>query len=139
MSKTLQEWILELPGVTQAPHRFGGTEFQVQGLEFMHSHGSSYYYYDALHGLRVLTKLGYGDEERVRGAVHLVLSKRTPEGKWLLEGDWLRERKGENAVKRRKTIVNLETLMKPSKWVTLNCYRALSATKDLEISKNYLT
>ncbi len=42
MSRSLQEWILELPGVTTAPHRFGGTEFQVHGLEFMHSHGSSY-------------------------------------------------------------------------------------------------
>ncbi len=106
---------------------------------FTKFHFPMYYYYDALHGLRVLTKLGYGDDERVRDAVHLVLSKRTPEGKWLLEGDWLRERKGENAVKRRRTIVNVETLMKPSKWVTLNCYRALSATEDLEIPKNYLT
>ena len=42
LSKSLQEWILALPGVSQAPHRFGGTEFQVHGLEFMHSHGSSY-------------------------------------------------------------------------------------------------
>ncbi len=42
LSKSLQEWILELPEVTEAPHRFGGTEFQVQGLEFMHSHGNSY-------------------------------------------------------------------------------------------------
>jgi hypothetical protein len=32
-------WILQLPGVTQATHRFGGTEFKVEGLEFMHHHG----------------------------------------------------------------------------------------------------
>lgn len=38
----LKEWILALPGVTEAPHRFGGTEFRVKGVEFMHSHGPSF-------------------------------------------------------------------------------------------------
>ncbi len=38
----LKTWILQLPGVTQAAHRFGGTEFQVEGLEFMHHHGPSF-------------------------------------------------------------------------------------------------
>jgi Family of unknown function (DUF5519) len=37
----LRSWILHLPGVTQATHRFGGTEFQVEGVEFMHHHGPS--------------------------------------------------------------------------------------------------
>lgn len=37
----LKSWILQLPGVTQAPHRFGGTEFKVEALEFMHHHGPS--------------------------------------------------------------------------------------------------
>ncbi len=39
---TLKTWLLQLPGVTEAPHRFGGTEFQVDGLEFIHSHGPSF-------------------------------------------------------------------------------------------------
>jgi hypothetical protein len=38
----LKTWTLQLPGVTQASHRFGGTEFLVEGLEFMHSHGPSF-------------------------------------------------------------------------------------------------
>lgn len=38
----LKTWILQLPSVTQATHRFGGTEFQVDGLEFMHHHGPSF-------------------------------------------------------------------------------------------------
>jgi luciferase-like monooxygenase len=38
----LKTWILQLPTVTQASHRFGGTEFHVDGLEFMHSHGPSF-------------------------------------------------------------------------------------------------
>jgi hypothetical protein len=39
--ENLKEWILNYQGVNTAPHRFGGTEFQYNGLEFMHSHGSS--------------------------------------------------------------------------------------------------
>ena len=42
MKESLQDWILRLPNVTKAPHRFGGTEFQVHGLEFMHTHGTSH-------------------------------------------------------------------------------------------------
>lgn len=38
----LREWILALAGVTEALHRFGGTEFRVGGVEFMHSHGPSF-------------------------------------------------------------------------------------------------
>lgn len=42
MSESLEDWILEHANVTKAPHRFGGTEYRVQSLEFMHSHGPSY-------------------------------------------------------------------------------------------------
>ncbi len=42
MTESLQDWILQLPNVTKGPHRFGGTEFQVQGLEFMHTDGTSH-------------------------------------------------------------------------------------------------
>ena len=94
-------------------------------------HFPMYYYYDALHGLRVLAKLGYADDERVRDAVHLILSEQSPDGKWLLEGDWSRDRGAEEG--KRKALVDIEELWKPSKWVTLNCYRALSATGDLPI------
>ena len=96
-------------------------------------HFPMYYYYDALHGLRVLTKLGYGDDERVKDAVHLILSKQSPDGKWLLEGDWSRE--PESQKNKRKALVDVEELWKPSKWITLNCYRALTATGDLDISR----
>jgi len=39
---SLRAWILQLPGVREAPHRVGGVEFQVDGVEFMHSHGPSW-------------------------------------------------------------------------------------------------
>jgi hypothetical protein len=39
--QTFRDWIENLPDVTKAPHRFGGVEFQVHGLEFMHFHGET--------------------------------------------------------------------------------------------------
>jgi hypothetical protein len=42
VTESLQDWILGLPSVTKAAHRFGGIEFQVRGLEFMHTHGTSH-------------------------------------------------------------------------------------------------
>ncbi len=116
-------------------------------------HYPMYYYYDVLHGLRVLTKLGYGDDGRVRDAAHLVMSKRRPDGKWVLEGDWfsepgastrwLKAKTGEgspgptdpwgNSLK-DATRYELERVGKPSKWITLNCYRGLTRTGNLETS-----
>jgi|SRR6266852_3988870 len=40
--ESLRAWILQLPGVGEAPHRVGGVEFQVDGVDFMHSHGPSW-------------------------------------------------------------------------------------------------
>jgi hypothetical protein len=40
--ESLRAWILQLPRVSEASHRLGGTEFQVDGVEFMHSHGPSW-------------------------------------------------------------------------------------------------
>jgi hypothetical protein len=42
LAESLQDWILQLANVTKASHRFGGTEFQVHGLAFMHTHGTSH-------------------------------------------------------------------------------------------------
>jgi Family of unknown function (DUF5519) len=40
--ENLKRWVLQLPGVREAPHRVGGIEFQVNEVEFMHSHGPSW-------------------------------------------------------------------------------------------------
>ncbi len=39
---TLKAWIGNLSDVTSGPHRFGGIEFKVHGLEFMHFHGQAH-------------------------------------------------------------------------------------------------
>jgi hypothetical protein len=103
---------------------------------FTKLHFPMYYFYDILHALRVLTKLGYGDDERIKSAVQLLLSKRRPDGAWNLEGDWYRE--GDYfypSGKGRKAPVAIEEIGKPSKWITLNSYRVLIQTGDLDITQ----
>ncbi len=100
-------------------------------------HFPMYYFYDVLHGLRVLTKLEYSDDERIEDATHLLLSKRSPRGTWNLEGDWFRE--GDffyPSGKGRKAPVSIEKIGQPSKWITLNAYRVLTETGDISIPKN---
>ncbi len=118
-------------------------------------HFPMYFYYDVLHGLRVLTKLGYGDDERIRDAAHLVMSKMRPDGKWVLEGDWFSELApssrwlisktggrpsrpadpwGNSLAGHKK--FDLEPVGKPSKYVTLSCYTALARSGDLRPSKS---
>jgi hypothetical protein len=52
-----------------------------------------------------------------------------------LEGDWYRE--GDYfypSGKGRKAPVAIEEIGKPSKWITLNSYRVLTQTGDLDIA-----
>jgi hypothetical protein len=128
-------------------------EWMPMNRTFTTLHFPMYYYYDALQGLRVLAKLGYGADERMRDAAHLIISKRRPDGKWVLESDWFNEpgvstkwletkssdiSSGPtdpwgNSLK-SATRFDLETVGKPSKWITLNCYRSLIRTGDLDVA-----
>jgi hypothetical protein len=38
----IERELLSWPGVTSGPHRFGGTEFRINGREMGHMHGSSW-------------------------------------------------------------------------------------------------
>jgi hypothetical protein len=130
-------------------------EWMPMNRTFTTLHFPMYCYYDVLHGLRVLTKLGYGDDERMRDAAHLVMSKMRPDGRWVLEGDWfsepgastrwLKPKAGENSHVPMDpwgnsmtgwTKFDLEQVGKPSKWITLSCYRGLVQTRDLRTSNN---
>jgi len=81
-----------------------------------------FYGYNVLRGLSVLTKLGYTEDERLKDALELLLQKRRKDGTWLLE----------NAPMGRMQ-ANIETVGKPSKWITLNALRVL---KRLNETKN---
>ena len=48
-------------------------------------HYPNHYYYDLLLGLDVITRLGYGNDRRLRPALDILNQKRQKEGTWLLE------------------------------------------------------
>jgi Family of unknown function (DUF5519) len=82
LNESLQDWILQLPDVTKASHRFGGTEFQIHGLEFMHTHGTSH----------LDIRLSKQDQERILNEGKAEPHRFAPQAGWVtfrtrLEGD----------------------------------------------------
>ncbi len=111
-------------------------------LDFLRLHYPLHYCYDFLHGLRVLTELGIKNDPRMNDAVSLLMEKRSPEGKWILDGVYRGWRHpyamhGEETVSRpeeRELItqgwgsersLQLEEAGKPSKWITLQALLVL--------------
>ncbi len=120
-------------------------------FDFLKTHYPTHYCYDFLHGLRVLTELGVTDDPRMSDAVNLLLEKRLPDGRWVLEGvyrGWRHSHPmhGQDTVSRpeeRELItegwgtertLQLEEAGKPSKWIALQALLILKrlGTLDLE-------
>jgi len=80
-----------------------------------------FYGYNILRGLDILTKLGYIEDERLDDAVQVLLQKRGQDGKWILE-----------STPKNKMQANVETVGKPSKWITLITLRALKRLHKLD-------
>ena len=81
-----------------------------------------FYGYHILRGLSILVKLGYVNDERLSDAVSVLIQKRGKSGAWLLE-----------AAPAGRMQTNIETVGKPSKWITLN---ALKVLKNLQETKS---
>lgn len=58
--------------------------------EWTQLHFPMFYFYDVLHGLRVVTALGHGGDYRTEDARELLLSKQLPNGAWPMEATYLR-------------------------------------------------
>ncbi len=58
--------------------------------EWTQLHFPLFYFYDILHGLRVVSGLGYGNDERTKDALDLLASKRLRDGTWPMEASFLR-------------------------------------------------
>jgi len=121
--------------------------------EWTQLHFPMFYFYDILHGLRVVTKLGFGDDERTKDARDLLVSKRLTDGTWPLEATYARavrqnfvkdegtgqwhpiKEESVDAANRYKVggkvadvpriYSSLGDVGKPNPWVTLNALRAL--------------
>ncbi len=94
------------------------------------THYPIHYYYDFLVGLDMLTKLGYGDDRRLRPALDLLASKRRRDGTWAL--DKVHPDLGAGAgyrFRRKPHRFALERERRPSKWITLT---ALQVRKRVE-------
>ncbi len=93
-------------------------------------HYPVHYYYDLLVGLDFMTALGYGDDERLGGAVSLLKEKRSQDGSWNLDAvhpdveggmaDWYSKHANQ-----APTPFALEKPGRPSKMVTLRALRVL--------------
>ena len=101
-------------------------------LPWLRFHYPVHYYYDLLVGLDVLTKLGYGDDERLDPALEIMKSKRSKDGRWDLEAVHpdLGLGAGYRVNKKRVTPFALEAKGQPSKWITLTCLRVLKMVEE---------
>ena len=119
-----------------------------------------FYFYDILHGLRVLSKLGYGADERMNDARELLLSKRLADGTWPLEASYIRAlrrnfvknpttgqwgavrdeklepsdlyTKGGSVAETPAIYAALGEVGRSNPWITLNALRALKAVESAQ-------
>jgi len=109
--------------------------------EWTRLHFPLFYFYDILHGLRVLADLGYGGDERVSDALQLIKQKQLADGTWPMEstyvnalrwnylkdpatGAWHEERR-ENTAIIPEIYHHLGKVGERSPWITLNVLRIL--------------
>ncbi len=99
-------------------------------LPWMRFHYPNHYYYDVLVGLDFLTRLGYGQDKRLRPALELLKKKRQPNGTWLLDKVHPDVGTGANyRIRRKPKRFALEQEGKPSKWITLTALRVLKSVE----------
>ena len=77
------------------------------------------YVTDVLLNLEALTEAGFSGDERLRGAIDLVLDKQDDQGRWTLEYSY-----------NGKMWSDIEEKGQVSKWVTLRALRVLSRTTE---------
>jgi hypothetical protein len=94
-------------------------------------HYPNHYYYDILVGLDVITRLGYGEDRRLRPALDILTKKHQGNGTWLL--DKVHPDVGVGAqykLRKKPTPFALEKPGEPSKWITLTALRVLKRVED---------
>jgi hypothetical protein len=109
--------------------------------EWTKLHFPLFYYYDILHGLRVLTDLGYGSDGRVSEALQLIKQKQLSDGTWPMESSYINANRwnymkdpatGEWHEERRESTAEIPEIYRQlgrvgerNPWITLNVLRTL--------------
>jgi hypothetical protein len=98
-------------------------------------HYPDHSYYDVLVGLRILTRLGYGDDRRLAPALNWLRRKRLPGGEWALDAvvpDL--EPALARVLYENETVypMMLEPLHGPSQWATVEALSVLTLTTSNE-------
>jgi hypothetical protein len=91
-------------------------------------HYPNHYYYDILVGLRVLTRLGYGNDPRLAPALRWLRSKRSKEGSWTIDAD-IPDLDAKQAGYQYPYIMypmRLEPMREPSQWATVEALSVLA-------------
>jgi squalene-hopene cyclase-like protein len=88
-------------------------------------HFPVHYYYDLLVGLDTLTRLGYGDDPRMRPAISRLLAKRNRDGTWNL--DALHPDSEDPSYRPNTPVYPLAVELpgRPSQWITLTALTVL--------------
>ncbi|MGA8276031.1 MAG: hypothetical protein WB789_00865 [Thermoplasmata archaeon] len=96
-------------------------------------HYPNHYYYDVLVGLRILARLGYGEDPRIAPAIRWLRSKRGRDGTWALDAAHpdLDAAHGGYVFRHLVFPMLLEPLNFPSQWATVE---ALSVLARVEAS-----
>jgi hypothetical protein len=91
-------------------------------------HYPNHYYYDLLVGLRVLARLGYGSDPRLRPALRWLQGKRRADGTWALDADHpdLDPRHGGYDFPGPVFPLRLEAPGEPSRWATVEALSVLA-------------
>ncbi|HYB77661.1 MAG TPA: prenyltransferase/squalene oxidase repeat-containing protein [Thermoplasmata archaeon] len=91
-------------------------------------HYPNHYYYDLLVGLRILSRLGYGSDPRLRPALRWLQSKKRRDGTWALDADHpdLDARHGGYVFPGPVFPLRLEPPGEPSRWATVEALSVLS-------------
>jgi hypothetical protein len=96
-------------------------------------HYPNHFYYDVLVGLRILTRLGYGEDRRLGPAIEWLRDKRRRDGTWELDGVHPATDLEDGVYVFRQPVfpLMLESLHVPSQWATVE---ALSVLSRLRVS-----
>ncbi len=93
-------------------------------------HYPNHYYYDLLVGLRVLTRLGFGSDRRLRPALRWLAEKRRRDGTWEIDADHpdLDPDRGGYRFERPVFPLRLEPPHAPSRWATVEALSVMART-----------